>query len=189
MINALIKVNKELIKEGVKIGNLGKDGVPEFEVGANYLPQFVYHLEEFEWEVTYNNGSILRQHDLSGENHYGNIVQENLKEIKLISNFTTETDNEEKRIVLTLDWATGKFKILNATVNIDDRNVIGMTEESGEKKLISYRGIRFGQTMELGEKIKGTSEVYFYKRYYLGYETKDKKIIICLYPNGECEIQ
>ena len=189
LINSLLKVNKSIGELGVKIGNITKDGIPEFEVGMNYLPQFVYHLEEYEWEVIYKDGTVLRQHDLSGDNHYGNIVQENLKEIRLISNFNTETDNEEKRMIITLDWQTGKFKILNGRADINDRNEIETAEEPGEKKLILFRRIRAGQTLEIGERLKETPEVYFYKRYYLGYENKDKKVIVCLYPNGEVGIE
>jgi len=189
LINSLIKVNKKLTEEGVKIGNIGNDGIPEFEVGLNYLPQFVYHLEEYEWEAVYDDGSVLRQHDLGGDNHYSNIDQKRLKEVRLISNFTTETDNQEKRMIVTLDWKTGKFKILNGRVGIDDRNIVEMIENNEEKKLILFRRVRFGQTLELGEKITETPEVYFYKRYFIGYENSDKKIIICLYPNGEVGIE
>lgn len=189
-LNKIINAEKELAKLGVKFGQVGDDGVPTFEVSSNYLPQFLHHLEEYEWEVLYQDGSILRQHDINGDNHYGNIKQEAIKRVRLISNFEISTDNQERRVIITLDWETGKFDILNGQMDIDDRNTVAITEESGQKKLILFKRVRFGQTMNIaGEKPIPTGEVYFYKRNYIGYETNNKKILLCLYPDGRVGIE
>lgn len=185
----LLKAEKELGKLGVKIGNVNEDGLPEFEVGPNYLPQFAYHLEEYEWEAIYKDKTSLRQHDIGGDHHYGNIDQEKLKEIRYISNFYGENDNQERRVIATLNWISGKFDLLNATISPEDRAKTDEQAEADKKKLILFKRVRFGQTMEIGERIKPTPEVYFYKRYFLGYETKDKKFIICLFPNGEAKVE
>jgi len=189
-LNKIINAEKELSKLGVKFGQVGEDGSPTFEVGSNYLPQFLHHLDEYEWEVTYKDGSILRQHDINGDNHYGNIKHEAIKRVRLLSNFEVSTDNQERRVIITLDWETGKFDILNGQIDIDDRNTLTVTEESGPKKLILFKRVRFGQTMDISsEKPTSTGEVYFYKRNYIGYETENKKILICLYPDGRVGIE
>lgn len=118
-LNKIINAEKELSRLGVKFGQVGDDGVPMFEVGSNYLPQFSHHLEEYEWEVIYKDGSILRQHDINGDNHYGNIKQEAIKRVRLVSNFEMSTDNQERRVIATLDWETGKFDLLNGQMDIE----------------------------------------------------------------------
>ena len=189
-LSAIIKIEKELAKDGVKFGQTGEDGVPTFEVGPNYLPNFLHHLEEFEWEVYYKDGTVLRQYDIGGVNHYGNIRQENVKRIRYVSNFEGENDNADRRVVLTLDWETGKFDVLNGQVSPEDRNLLASTGEAGTKKLILFKRVRFGQTMDVGvETPMPTGEVYFYKRYFLGYETEKNKVLICLYPNGRVGIE
>ena len=186
----IINAEKELAKLGVKFGQMGDDGIPTFEVGSNYLPQFLHHLEEFEWEAVYEDGTILRQHGINGENHYGNIRQEALKRLKLTSNFEMDTDNQERRVIITLDWKTGKIEVLNGRMDIDDRNEMAKIEETGQKKLILFKRIRFGETMDVsGEKPSPTGEIYFYKRNYIGYETESKKVLFCLYPDGMVGIE
>ncbi len=174
---------------GLKFGQVEDDQIPTFEVGANYLPQFLQHLEEFEWEVLYKDGSTLRQYDIAGVNHYGNIKQEEVKRVRLISNFEAQNDNADRRVIVTLDWETGKFDILNGQVSPEERNFLASTGEAGTKKLILFKRVRFGQTMDISnEKPMPTGEVYFYKRYYIGYETETKKVLLCAYPNGQIGI-
>ena len=189
-LNKIINAEKELTKLGVKFGQIGDDGVPTFEVGSNYLPQFLHHLDEFEWEAVYDNGQVLRKHDINGENHYGNIRQEALKRLKLASNFEMDTDNQERRVIVTLDWKTGKIEVLNGLLDIEDRNELANIEETGQKKLILFKRVRFGQAMDVsGEKPRPTGEVYFYKRSYIGYETENKKVLLCLYPDGKIALE
>jgi len=194
-LNQLIKAENELAKLGVKFGVLDENGIPSFELGDNYLPTFLYHLQEYEWEAVYKDGTILRQYGVDGEHHFGDIDQENLKEIRYISNFEYPTDNKEKRIILTLDWETGKFDLLNGLLKPADDRAKLSREVKGKKKLILFRRIRYGQmlgtTNAEGNLVTPfpTDEIYFYKRYYLGYETKDRKILICLYPNGEVRVE
>lgn len=193
-LNQLIKAENELVKLGVKFGTLDENQVPNFELGENYLPNFLYHLEEYEWEAIYKDGTILRQYGIDGDHHFGDIDQEQLKEIRYVSNFEYPTDNQEKRIILTLDWETGKFDLLNGLlIPADDRAKLSR-EVKDKKKLILFRRVRYGQMLGLssGDNLVTpfpTDEVYFYKRYYLGYETKDRKILICLYPNGEVRVE
>ena len=192
-LNQLAGAESELAQLGVKFGILGDDGIPTLELGDNYLPQFTYHLEEFEWEAEYKDGSKLRQYDITGDHHFGQIKQDQLKSIKYISNFEYPTDNKEKRIILTLDWETGKFELLNGLMNADDKGKI-IREIKGEKKLILFKRIRVGQMLGLvnGDKLVQpfpTNEVYFYKRYFLGYETQERKILVCLYPNGKVGVE
>jgi len=177
----------ELMKAGVKFGTLSEDKVPTFEITKNYLPNFLNHLEEYEWDVSYSNGDYLRQYDIAGESHYGNIDQKKLKKIHLVSTFEGENDNQDRRVIATLDWEQGKIDVLNGIMSIEDRNTLGTFSVLGEKKLILFKRVRFGHTIDSIAK-EETGEVYMYKRYYCGFETKDKKIIVCLYPNGEVKI-
>ena len=182
-LNDLNQADKELVKLGVKFG-IVEEGIPNIEVGPHYLPQFSYHLEEYEWEATYKDGSKLHQFDISGERHFGDIDQKKLKKIRIISNFDDQTDNSEKRIILSLDWEKGQFELYNGFVSPEDRQILFTTEEKSEKKLILFRRIRFGQTMQISQTVVPTKDIYFYKRYYLGYETEKKKTLFCLHPNG-----
>lgn len=184
-LDTVIKAEKELANHGVKFGTLVNDGLPEIEVSKNYLPQFTYHLEEYEWEAEYHDGKILRQYDISGQHHYGQIDQANLKSIRYVSNFNGENDNEERRIILTLDWKYGTFKLHNMVMDPEHRARLLAARCEEPKRLILFKRIRFGQMMEIGDRCTPTPEVYFYKRYFLGYEVPGTKIMACLLPNGK----
>jgi hypothetical protein len=188
IIGRLLKIGNQLNNEGVKFGNLDGDN-PIFQVGLNYLPQFANTLEEFEWEAKYNDGTYLRQYDLNGQHHFGDIDMSKLVSIKYVSNFNGENDNEDRRVILTLDFLNGNFELKNGKIDIDERNKLSMLKDISSKKLILFKRHRFGQMMEMGEKITPTDEIYMYNRYYLGYENDNQKVIVCLYPNGQAKIE
>lgn len=188
IIGRLLSIGNSLNSEGVKFGNLVENN-PVFQVGLNYLQQFANTLEEFEWEAKYNDGTYLRQYDLSGNHHFGDIDMEKLVSIKYISNFNGENDNEDRRVILTLDFLNGTFDIKNGKIDIEDRNKLSSIKDTSAKKLILFKRNRFGQMMEIGDKITPTDEIYMYNRYYLGYENDNQKVIVCLYPNGQAKIE
>ena len=188
-LNVLFKVEKELIDQGAKLGVRGENGIPEIQVKSNYLPQFSYHLEEFEWLATYEDGTQLRQYDLDGQHNYSHIDQSKLRSIEFISNFEGENDNQERKLKLSLNWKTGEFTFINLSVSQEQRSILSGLKNEGEKKLILFKRTRYGEMIDTStNQPVETGEIYFYKRYYLGYETGDSKTIICLMPNGKVEI-
>lgn len=184
----IMKSTKELIDMGVKLGQMTEEGETSFNIPDNYLPNFAFNLEEYEWEAEYEDGSKIRQYDIDKEHHFGDIDQSKLKRITYYSNFEYPTDNLEKRVIVSLDWKTGVFTFMNGLVDMKERGEL--SKERKPRKLILYKRVQQGQTSELSSGgSKPTGDIYFYKRYYLGYETEDnQKIIICLYPNMQIKI-
>jgi len=166
-----------------------EDGMPEISAAQNLLPRYEQTLEDFEWKAIYNDETEL---DENGEkqSHYGDIDQSKLEKIILISNFEIDTSNTEKRLIITMNFKDGIFEFLNC----------GPMEVRGKlttpcidpKKLILFKRRRRDFTAGVDVKSKlltPTGEEFTYTRYYLGFETSDKKVVICAYPNGDVQIE
>jgi hypothetical protein len=61
----------------------------------------------------------------------------------------------------------------------------------GDKKLILFRRKRetFSAGVNGKKDLEMTGDQIVYIRYYLGYETADRKVLICIYPNGDVGIE
>lgn len=137
--------------------------------------------QEFAWEAEYLDGSVLKQFGDGKQHHYGNIDQAQLKEIRWVSNFSDDTSNADKRVILTLDWKTGTFSLLNGFVMQDIRALFGEGQE-GDKKLILKMVKRQSVSVDIQTQVQG--EALFYNRYLLGWEVADTKRLLCIEPNG-----
>ena len=117
---------------------------------------------------------------------------ENLRTIKLISNFNWPTDNEVKRVIISLDIKTGEFSFLNGFASQELRAKLSKPIE-GEKKLILFtrkRNSSNAGSLNSDDPMiqKFENESYFYNRFILGYEVSGKgKMAIMVLPNGNIE--
>jgi hypothetical protein len=178
-----------LYQIGVRFFNPGVDGIPEISAAQNLLPRFEKTLEDWEWKVIYNDGTELDENGMK-QSHYGDIDQSKLVKVLLISNFEIDTTNEEKRAIITLDFKEGTFDFLNCGP-MEVRGKL-TTPSLGDKKLILFKRNRESFTAGVDTQSKSltpTGEKITYKRYYLGYEMPNRKIIVCAYPNGDVQIE
>ena len=190
----LEKAIEGLYAIGVRFFTPSPDGVPDISAAQTLLPRFESTLEDFEWKAIYDDGTELDQY---GEKqfHFGDIDMKKLAKIQYISNFEIETQNPEKRLVVTLDIKQGTFVFWNCGSQ-KVKDTLNKAVE-GKKKLILFKRKRESLTVGFGRDITGRPEVsptgerFTYTRYYLGYEIagKKKKVIVCLYPNGEMAIE
>ncbi len=180
----------ELVEMGVKIGDkeTGEVSLPKnFEP---YLSNYNVSNSEFEWEVVYKNGKIIRQFEDGKERTISDIDQKNILKIAFISNFNWPTENSEKRVIAALDWETGLFQFHNGFVPQETRAIACLDPIPGEKKLILKTKHRFSASNgEIEDKYKDffpfQSEFFYYNRFILGYEVSGvgKKMII-INPDG-----
>jgi hypothetical protein len=178
-----------LYEMGVRFVSLAEDGTPEISALQDLLPRYEYTLEDFEWKAIYDDGTEIDQNgDI--ERHFGDIDQSKLAKLVYISNFIIDTSNQEKRLVITLNFKDGTFDFLNCgAMDIRGKLVYPIF---GDKKLILFKRKRetFTANVNIEKKeFSPTGDKILYNRYYLGYETGDRKLIICICPNGEIEIE
>jgi len=190
-VDELIKIRDDakikIIRSKMALLNMGvksvKDGVMSYLPGLDIYKFEKCDNKEFYWEAVYKDGNIIKQFDGKKQNHYGNIDQSKLKLFRWISNFNDETDNKEKRVVVTLDFETGLFDFLNGYVPQEIRGeLINGFDAGSSPKLILKVIPRTLITVSYPE--GGTDEVYFYNRYLIGYEAGSKKVVLCIEPNG-----
>jgi len=173
---------------GVRFFSPSPDGVPEISAAQTLLPRFEFTLDDFEWKAIYDDGSELDQYG-EVQSHFGNIDLTKLAKLQYISNFEIDTQNPEKRLIITLDVKQGTFTFWNCggqQIKADLSKPV-----LGEKKIILFKRRRTDFVAGVDTKKKEltpTGERSTYTRYYLGYEAEGKKIIVCLYPNGEVAI-
>ena len=185
----LEKAIEGIYEMGVRFFVPTAGGVPEISCAQNLLPRFEFTLEDFEWKAIYEDGTELDQYGKE-QSHFGNIDQSKLAKLQYISNFEILTQNPEKRLIITLDFKKGTFDFWNCGEQ-------GLRAEltkpcEGKKKLILFKRKREDFTVSVAGKTKEvnpTGERFTYTRYYLGFETKDKKVIVVIYPNGKVGIE
>lgn len=176
------KSRLELIDLGAKTYSNGElMALPNLDLKKYEACKF----QEFCWEAKYNDGTEIKQFQGSLEHHFGDLDQQRLSTISWISNFTSDTSNVEKRVIVTLDFKTGKFIFMNGLALGEVRNVsdagfpVGI---EGEKKLILKMVKRESSGVSSGA--DAVSEITRYYRYLLGWEFGAEKIILCVEPNG-----
>ena len=187
------KAVEGLYEMGVRFFTPSPDGIPDISAAQSLLPRFEFTLEDFEWKAIYDDGTELDQFG-EKQSSFKDIDMERLEKIQYISNFEINTQNPERRLVITLDFKQGTFTFWNCGSQ-EIRDSLSK-EVKGEKKLILFKRRResFTAGVSKGEgkaEILPTGEKFTYTRYYLGYEVvgKKKKAIVCLYPNGEIVIE
>lgn len=171
-----------LLDAGVKVISNGElIHLPNLDVAAFQR----CNNQEFSWEVEYKDGSILKQFDGNERHDYSHINHAELKEIRWISNFADDTSNKEKRVVFTMDWATGTFSLLNGGVLQFCRAAFGKGYIPGaNQKLILKMVKRQSVSVDISSQQQG--EVTLYNRYLLGWEDTalKAKTLFCVEPNG-----
>jgi len=185
----LEKAIEGLYDMGVRFFTPSEDGVPGISASQNLLPRYEQTLDDFEWKAIYNDGTELDENGIK-ENCFKDIDQSKLDKILLISNFDIDTTNQEKRLVITMNFKDGTYEFLNCGP-MEVRGKL-TTPCLGDKKLILFKRHRESFTAGVDTKSKlltPTGEKITYKRYYLGWETPDKKVLICAYPNGDVQIE
>jgi len=189
------KATKELIRMGVKFGHKSTGQITLPDSFKKYLRKFEHSTLEFEWTADYNDGSILRQFDDQNKEHdFADIDQSKLKSIAFISNFIWPTDNQEKRIIVRLNWKTGLFEFMNGFASQDVKAKCCMNPLEGEKKLILFARKRQSSAVgesksELKEFVNMMDEFSFYNRFVLGYQVPSgEKITIIIEPNGDIKL-
>lgn len=143
--------------------------------------------QEFGWEAEYKDGTVLKQFQGEKQHHFGHIDQEKLSILRWVSHFNTETSNEDKRVIVSLDWETGKFSFFNGFASQAARAMgDNCFRGDGEPKLILKMVKRVSHAVGINDGV--TAEIMHYKRYILGYQTGDDKRIICIEPNGRVHL-
>ena len=190
-LDHLEKAIKGLYEMGVRFFTPSPDGVPDISAAQNLLPRFELTLEDFEWKAIYNDKTELDQYGET-QSHFGDIDMSKLDKIQYISNFEIATQNPEKRLVVTLNFEDGSFNFWNCG---DQKAKDELSKKvEGKKKLILFKRKRESFTAGISTKtskaeIMPTGDKFTYTRYYLGYECGKKKVIVCLYPNGQMSIE
>jgi hypothetical protein len=140
--------------------------------------------QEFVWEAEYEDGNIVRQFDDSKQNNYADINQEKLKSIKWISLFSDETSNDNKSVVVTLDFKTRSFSVLNGFIRQDAREFLGYSSDIKSKAKLILKMIK-RQSVNVDLNTQEQGEVTIYNRYVLGWEDDEgNKVSFCIEPNG-----
>ena len=142
--------------------------------------------QEFYWEAEYKDGKILKQFDGAKQHHYGHIEQDKLKYFRWVSNFDYPTVNEEKRVIITLDFETGKFEFMNGVCPQDVRGEVylGYPDSNimSNSKLILKVIKRTSTSFSFPE--NSVDEVSYYNRYLIGWEKGENKKILVIEPSG-----
>lgn len=182
----LVKTKIALLEMGVKTE---KDGLLTYLPGLNVQKYSDQGNQEFSWEAEYKDGTIIRQFEGKKQNHYGNIDQSKLKIFRWISAFDFATDNKEKKVIVSLDFETGKFEFLNSFCPQEVRAEIYQGYPGGVNPRLIMKMIKRTSVSQSYPEGK-VDEVMYYNRYLIGWEstpdspTRDKKIL-CLEPNGK----
>lgn len=175
----LTRSNIDLLELGAK--TFTQDGVsclPNLDL-EKYL---ACNYQEFVWEAEYQDGTILKQFQGDRQHHFGHIDQDKLKFLRWVSLFTVDTSNADKRVIVTLDWETGKFSFYNGLVGQETRT-IGDKGFSGEKPKLVLKMVK-RESSTVGIDSSSGGEVVRFNRYLLGYEGA----MICVEPNGNIHL-
>lgn len=184
---------KKLLDIGVKIASPeGEISVPSFF--EKYIDKYSNSNLEFEWEVIYKDGSRLRQFEDGDQHNFANIKLDQIKSVSYISNFSWQTDNAERRVIVTLDMETGLFNIMNGFCPQEVLAEIAVNEIKEDKKLILFARKRQSSSMgdvsdEVRQYFPSVGESFFYNRFILGFETPSGHMrAVIIDPNGNINI-
>lgn len=185
----------ELTRMGVKVGRQESGDIALPLSFNNYLERFSRSNLEFEWVVTYDDDTTFQQFgpEPDEEHHFGQIDQSRLKKVEYISNFNWPTDNEEKRVIVTLDWHSGLFSFMNGYISQEDKGRLAVEPVIGPKKLeilIRRREtpVVGGLAPELEQYYGPVDEVFYYNRFMLGFKTDTMRRALMIQPNGNMHV-
>lgn len=177
----LMKSRMFLLNAGVKTY---KDGDLIYLPGLNVNKFIECANQEFYWEAEMKDGKVIRQFEGKKQNHYGNIDQGQLKIFRWVSNFSYETSNEETRVIVSLDFETGKFEYINGFIPQEIRAEVISGYPQGLMPKLIMKVIKRTST-SLSYPDGAIDEVCYYNRYLIGWEIPQKeKKILCIEPNG-----
>jgi len=192
---AYSKATTKLIELGVKIGRKSDGALTIPASFQPHLEQYENSNMEFEWEAEYTDGKKVKQFEAGVQHHLGDIDQSKLTSLAWISNFTWATDNNEKRVIVKLNWENGIFEIMNGFPNQETREFASMNPLAGEKKLILFTNKQFSETIgDVPDRYKEffplMEEFFYYNLFIIGYQIKgtDKKKMLMIQPNGNITI-
>lgn len=174
-----------LLDHGVKI--VDANGYVMSSPGLDVMRYMRCGGQEFAWEAEYADGSVVRQFEEEGaQHHFGDIDQTRLRFFRWVSNFVTETDNVEKRAIVTLDFKSQTWAFLNAFVKQETRGEIPVIPPGFVPKLIMKMVKRQSAGAGVGD---ADAERYLYNRYIVGFEAAESspvpgKVLLCVEPNG-----
>lgn len=196
-IDSLIRIRDQakmdLARSRMKLIEMGaktvKDGMVTHLPGLNIDKFASCENQEFYWEAEYEDGSVIRQFEGKKQHHYGHIDQQRLKYFRWVSTFDYPTDNEDKRVIISLNFKDGRFEFYNGIVPQETRAEVlnGYPSISFEPKLILKAVKRASTSHSFPD--GGIDEVTYYNRFLIGWEnlpgsaTKGKRIL-CIEPNG-----
>jgi len=176
------KATNELIEMGVKIGKKADGRLALPSSFQPYIDKYNISNSEFEWEVEYIDGKILKQFEGSLQHNFSHIEQSKIKTVSYISNFLWPTDNKEKRVIVRLNWDTGLFDLMNGFAPQNVKSEICIDKDQCIKKLILFQRKRFSS---INGMFNGEGDFFFYNRFVLGYETTEKnKRVVIIDPTG-----
>lgn len=188
---------RDLLSMGLQVGSQTTGEILVPESFTEHLDKFNRSNLEFEWMATYKDGSMPIYQFGPGpneEHHFKDIDQNKLKSVSFISNFNWQTDNQEKRVIATLDWETGIFSFLNGFISQDDLGKLVMEKITEPKKLILVIKRRQSPVVgDIKEDLKQfhgpIDEIFYYNRFLLGFETPSgRKRTILIQPNGNINL-
>lgn len=181
---------KSLSVLGVKIGKQETGDIDLPNSFKNHIEQYERSNMEFEWEVEYIDGKILKQ--FAPKDHcFKDIDISSVKKVRWISNFEWPTENVDKRIIVELNFEDGKFAITNGFISQEDIGKLYKKEYIGDKKLILFTRKRYSSTtgsvpVEYSDLIPSTSEFFMYNKFFIGYEVPGEgvKRVLEILPTG-----
>lgn len=179
----LIKASGRLLEMGAKIL---VDGVVNSMPGLDVEKYQAQNFQEFAWVAEFEK-TMMHQFSPDGDNHFGNIDQSKLLKFSWVSCFEVDTSNLDRRVIVELDFKTGKFTFLNGQVpqaiRADaDEGYPPIQLSSVQPKLIMKMVKRNSETVD--RKSGKVSEIAKYNRYLIGWEVGAAKRLFCIEPNG-----
>ena len=184
---------KRLIGMGVKFGQASTGEIEVPESFTPYLGKYEISEMEFEWEVVYTDGSVLRQFEGEDTHSFKDIDLSRIKSVAYISNFNWPSDNRDSRVTVRLNCETGKFEFNNGFIDQESLAYINDIP-GGERKLVLFSRKRKDFSAVNGDKdtplefLQMIDETVFYNRFVLGYETPAGKRILIISPNGKINL-
>lgn len=185
---------KGLLGMGVKIGKAGTGEITVPDSYQPFLDKFNISNLEFEWLVTYIDGTVLRQFEGDKQHSFKDIDLGRIKSVEYVSNFIWQTDMAEKRIIVRLNWETGMFEFTNGFASQEVRAKCCVMPLPGDKKLILFARKRMSSAVgesrnELKEFVSMMDEFFFYNRFILGYQVSSgETMAVIIEPNGDIKM-
>jgi hypothetical protein len=194
LINKRDNAQVNLVKSQADLLDMGVKTVEADEL--HHLPgldveQFMeWGKQEYSWYAEHGDG-VINQFEKERQHHYGDIEQENLKKFCWVSCFDWQTDQDEKRVIVELNFENGEFTFTNGLVSPDARQAayeyaINMPKDVEDKTLTMKIIHRESSTSEFPS--GNVTKISLYNRFLIGMKADDHEIVLCLEPNGKIHL-